>query len=154
MIETQNGANIKLTPSPSQQKIIERLKSLIQQKNSVTNHLEDNENDRDNDYSNLPENDFDQPLSCSYYSCEEFVDAKLQAHKNFSIIHLNINSKLIKRQISHLVEHKVLVAIFWYCWYFLKLLVLVVLFGICGTFWCYWYLRYFLILFGTFGTFW
>ena len=92
VIETQNGANIKLTPSPSQQKIIERLKNLIQQKNSVTNHQEDNENDRDNDYSNLPENDFDQPLSCSYYSCEEFVDAKLQAHKNFSILHLNIHS--------------------------------------------------------------
>ena len=32
VIETQDGANIRLTPTPSQQKIINRLKNLVQQK--------------------------------------------------------------------------------------------------------------------------
>ena len=84
VIETQNGANISLTPTPSQQKIIDRLKNLIQQKDSTY--------DKDNNYSEIPENDHDQPLSCSYYSCEEFVKAKIEPHKNFSILHLNIHS--------------------------------------------------------------
>ena len=35
VIETQNGANISLTPTPSQQKIIDRLKNLLQQKDST-----------------------------------------------------------------------------------------------------------------------
>ena len=35
---------------------------------------------------------FDQPLSCSYYSCEDFVKAKFESQKNFSILHLNIHS--------------------------------------------------------------
>ena len=86
MIETQNGANIRLTPTPSQQKIIDRLKNLIQQKNSNHDH------DDQDKYGDLPDNEFDKPLSCSYYSCEEFVNAKLQAHENFSILHLNIHS--------------------------------------------------------------
>ena len=81
---SENGANISLKPTPNQQKIIDRLKNLIQQQGSTY--------DKDNDYSNLPENDYDQPLSCTYYSCEEFVNTKLESHKNFSILHLNIHS--------------------------------------------------------------
>ena len=86
VLETQNGANIRLTPTPSQQRIIDRLKNLIQQQDNAHDH------DKDNDYAELPDNDFDKPLSCSYYSCEEFINAKLEAHENFSILHLNIHS--------------------------------------------------------------
>ena len=88
VIETQNGASIRLTPTPAQEKIINRLKNLIYQKHAQP----DFDCDDDNEYSNVPQNNFDQPLSCFYYSCDEFVDAKLEAHKNFSILHLNIHS--------------------------------------------------------------
>ena len=87
VLETQNGANIRLTPTPSQLKIIQRLKNLIHQKDSIPSHDDDTD-----EYSAIPENDFDQPISCTYYSCEDFVNAKLEAHKNFSILHLNIHS--------------------------------------------------------------
>ena len=59
---------------------------------TTSNSLPDFDSDDDNEYSNVPQNNFDQPLSCTYYSCEEFLDAKLEAHKNFSILHLNIHS--------------------------------------------------------------
>ena len=83
--ETQNGSNIRLTPTPSQQIIIDKLDNLVQQHNA-------NREDKDHDYSNQPDNEFDQPLTCSYFSCEEFVDAKIESSKNFSILHLNIHS--------------------------------------------------------------
>ena len=44
--------------------------------------------------------DFDQPLSCSYYSCEDFIKAKFESQKNFSILHINIHS--IQRHIEEL----------------------------------------------------
>ena len=85
IIENQNGSNIKLTPTPTQQIIIDKLNNLIQQQNFCTD-------EKDHDYSNQPDNEFDQPLTCSYFSCEDFVNAKIEASKNFSILHLNIHS--------------------------------------------------------------
>ena len=85
VIETQNGSNLKLTPTPAQQIIIDKLNNLIQQQNQ-------NSYEKDHDYSNQPDNEFDQPITCSYFSCEEFVNAEIEADKNFSILHLNIHS--------------------------------------------------------------
>ena len=85
VVETQNGSNIKLSPTPTQQIIIDKLNNLIQQQNF-------NVEEKDHDYSNQPDNEFDQPLTCSYFSCEDFVNAKIEAGKNFSILHLNIHS--------------------------------------------------------------
>ena len=76
VIETQNGSEIKLTSSPSQQIIIDKLNNLIQQQNFSTD-------DKDHDYSNQPDNEFDHPLTCSYFSCEDFVNAKIDPNKNF-----------------------------------------------------------------------
>ena len=56
--------------------------------------------DKDHDYSNLPDNEFDHPLTCSYFSCDDFVNAKIDAGKNFSILHLNIHS--IQRHVEEL----------------------------------------------------
>ena len=61
------------------------MNNLIQQQNFT-------QDDKDHDYSNQPDNEFDQPLTCSYFSCEDFVNAKIEASKNFSILHLNIHS--------------------------------------------------------------
>ena len=91
ILETQNGANIKLTPTPTQQIIIDKLNNLLIQQNSTT-RFDHDEDTPDEDYSNQPSNEFDQPISCSYYSCDDFVKAKLEASKNFSILHLNIHS--------------------------------------------------------------
>ena len=85
VIETENGSNIKLTPTPSQQAIMNKLNNLITDANTRTVYDDKPENDFDG-----PE--FDQPLSCSYYSCEDFVKAKFVSHKNFSILHMNIHS--------------------------------------------------------------
>ena len=93
IIETQNGSNINLTPTPTQQMIIDKLNNLIQQQNFCTE-------EKDHDYSNQPDNEFDQPLTCSYFSCEDFVNAKIEASKNFSILHLNIHS--IQRHVEEL----------------------------------------------------
>ena len=78
VLENQNGANIKLTPTPSQLKIIQRLKNLINQKDSINSHDDDID-----EHNEIPENDLDQPISCSYYSCEDFVNAKLEANPAF-----------------------------------------------------------------------
>ena len=85
VIETQNGSNIRLNPTPSQQIIKDKLNNLVQQQNFNTD-------EKDHDYSNQPDNEFDQPITCSYFSCEDFVNAKIEANKNFSILHLNIHS--------------------------------------------------------------
>ena len=84
VIETENGSDIKLTPTPTQKIIIDKLNSLMQQQ-----YIKD---DKENDYSNQPDNEFDHPLTCSYFTCDDFVDAKIEASKNFSILHLNIHS--------------------------------------------------------------
>ena len=57
--------------------------------------------DKDLAYSILPHNEFDHPLTCSYYSSGDFVNAKVD--KNFSTLPLNIHS--IQR---HLEELRVL----------------------------------------------
>ena len=59
-----------------------------------------NDDDSDNEFDG-PE--FDQPLSCSYYSCEDFVKAKFESQKNFSILHMNIHSIQL-----HIEELKIL----------------------------------------------
>ena len=73
--------------------IIDKLNNHIQQQNFNTN-------EKDHDYSNQPDNEFDQPITCSYFSCEDFVNAKIEASKNFSILHLNIHS--IQRHVEEL----------------------------------------------------
>ena len=93
VIETQNGSDIQLSPTPTQQIIIDKLNNLIQRQNF-------NQEDKDNDYSSVPDNEFDQPLTCSYFSCDDFVSAKIDANKNFSILHLNIHS--IQRHVEEL----------------------------------------------------
>ena len=85
ILESVNDSNIQLKPSPSQQLIIDKLNSLIAQNN----------NDKDDSDS-----EFDQPTSCSYYSCDEFIKASFQPSKNFSILHLNIHS--IQKHIGEL----------------------------------------------------
>ena len=85
VIETLDGSNIKLTPTPDQQVIIDKLNNLITEANTRILYNDESENDFDG-----PE--FDQPLSRSYYSCEDFVKAKFECHKNFSILHMNIHS--------------------------------------------------------------
>ena len=85
VIETRNGANIKLTPTPNQQVIIDKLNNLITQTNTRIIYDDDSENEFDG-----PE--FDQPISCSYYSCDDFVKAQFESNKNFSILHMNIHS--------------------------------------------------------------
>ena len=49
---------------------------------------------------NDSDSEFDQPISCSYYSCDDFIKASFQSSKNFSILHLNIHS--IQRHIEEL----------------------------------------------------
>ena len=39
-----------------------------------------------------PESEYDQPINCSYYNCEEFISANFNSNQNFSILHLNIHS--------------------------------------------------------------
>ena len=90
VIETQEGSNIRLNPTTAQQKIIDRINNLIIQRNNT--YINNSEYDDDVDYSGRPDNDVDQPITCSYYTCDDFVKAKLEAHKNFSILHLNIHS--------------------------------------------------------------
>ena len=74
-ITVSDDINIRLNPSPTQKVIIDKLNKYIEQSNNDDSDLE-----------------YDQPISCSYYSCEEFVQANFQASKNFSIMHLNIHS--------------------------------------------------------------
>ena len=89
MLETQNGSDIKLTPTLAQKKIIDKLNFLITQTNSTFNSTE---GEKDTEYGDQIDNEFDQTLTCQYFSCDEFVDAKIEAQKNFSILHLNIHS--------------------------------------------------------------
>ena len=93
VIETQNDSNIRLTPTPTQQKIIDKLNNIILQQNS-TNFDADGDDDDDENLSSSqpPTNEFDVPISCSYYTCDDFVSAKFEASKTFSILHLNIHS--------------------------------------------------------------
>ena len=65
--------------------ITNKLNSLIAQSNIDTN---------DSD------SEFDQPISCSYYSCDDFIKASFQSSKNFSILHLNVHS--IQKHIEEL----------------------------------------------------
>ena len=69
------------------------MNNLIQQQNFSIG-------EKDHDYSNQPDNEFDQPLTCTYFSCDDFVNAKIEAGKNFSILHLNIHS--IQRHVEEL----------------------------------------------------
>ena len=82
--DVETDDNINLKPTPAQQAIIAKLNYLIEQNNRTI--------DDDSEY--------DQPINCSFYSCEEFIKAKFQASKNFSILHLNIHS--IQKHIGEL----------------------------------------------------
>ena len=81
ILEPENNLNIKFKPSPSQQRLIDKLNNLIEKGTyNISNFAE-------------PDEIYDEPpISCSYFSCKEFVDSKFQADKNFSILHLNIHS--------------------------------------------------------------
>ena len=78
IVESENDINIRLKPSLTQQVIIDKLNSLIDQNNNCNNDESVSE--------------YDQPISCSYYSCDEFIKANFKSSKNFSILHLNIHS--------------------------------------------------------------
>ena len=83
----ENHNTINLTPTPSQQTIINKINNLLEEKNNFDNN--------DNVYHEADYNDYqeaNESLNCRYVSCEEFVEAKYDANKNFSIIHLNIHS--------------------------------------------------------------
>ena len=64
-------------PSPSQQKLFNKLNGIINQ---------DNLTHDDSDEDNQP------PIDCNYYNINEFTEAKFNAPKSFSILHLNIHS--------------------------------------------------------------
>ena len=92
VVETQNQSHIKLSPSPTQQIIIDKLNNIISQQNSTALN-EDEDDDEDPQSSDQPpDNESDKPISCSYYSCDDFVKAKFESAKNFPILHLNIHS--------------------------------------------------------------
>ena len=79
-------SNFLLNPSPAQYRIIDdKLNNLVAQSNK----------DKD-DF----ESEFDQPVSFSYYSCDEFIKASFQSSKSFSILYLNIHS--IQKHIEEL----------------------------------------------------
>ena len=71
--------DFNVLPSPAQQRLFNKLNNIINQ-NSF-NH------DGNND-----EVDDQPPVDCSYYNVNEFLDAKFNASKSFSILHLNIHS--------------------------------------------------------------
>ena len=65
-------------PSPTQQKLFNKLNDIINQ-NNITHDDSDE--------------DANQPLiDCNYYNINDFTDAKFNASKSFSILHLNIHS--------------------------------------------------------------
>ena len=70
-------SNFLLNPSPAQYRIIDKLNNLVAQSNI----------DKDDS-----ESEFEQPIPCYYYTCDEFIKASFQSSKSFSILHLNIHS--------------------------------------------------------------
>ena len=69
--------DIKFKPSPAQQAAIDKLNKYIE----YCNH----------NISDEPKTEYDQPISCSYYNCEEFISAKFNSNQNFSVLHINIH---------------------------------------------------------------
>ena len=65
-------------PSPAQQKLFNKLNNIINQ-----NSINQDENAEDKDQP---------PIDCKYYNLNEFSDAKFNASKSFSMLHLNIHS--------------------------------------------------------------
>ena len=57
--------------------VIDRLNKLIEQSNNSINDESDSE--------------YDQPILCNYFSCNEFIEAKFQSSKKIAILHLNIH---------------------------------------------------------------
>ena len=75
----EDNINLSLNPTPAQQAIIDKLNNYITQANT-------------DDSLDSSESELEQPLTCSYFSCDDFVRAKFETGKNFSIFHLNIHS--------------------------------------------------------------
>ena len=75
--------NLKLNLTSAQQEVINKLNKLIHETNTSDSDDEDH-----------------QQILCNYYSCEEFIQTKFNANKNFSIFHVNIHS--IQRHIDEL----------------------------------------------------
>ena len=78
ILDSDNDSDIKLNPSPAQRVVIDRLNKLIEQTNISIN--------------DESESEYDQPILCNYFSCDEFIEAEFQSSKSFSILHLNIHS--------------------------------------------------------------
>ena len=78
--------NLQTSLTPSQQSILDRIEIAVQDQ-------EDND-DSDNDDMDI------NPVTCKYYSINEFIKLKPQSKKYFSIFHLNIHS--IQRHIEEL----------------------------------------------------
>ena len=70
--------NLKFKPTPAQKAAIDKLNKYIEHcnQNTITE----------------PDNEYEQPINCSYYSCEEFMSAEFNPKLNFSILHINIHS--------------------------------------------------------------
>ena len=79
-INNVDNLNLALDPSPAQQAIINKLNNYITHSASS------------NDSEDPLESELEQPVTCSYFSCDDFVKAKFETDKNFSIFHLNIHS--------------------------------------------------------------
>ena len=72
-------SDFNVLPSPSQQKLFNKLNQII---NKSTFNQDDN-NTEDEDQLQI---------DCNYYNIDEFSDAKFNASKSFSLLHLNIHS--------------------------------------------------------------
>ena len=71
-------SDFNVLPSPSQQKLFNKLNQII---NQNTNVLDNSTEDEDQ-----------HQIDCNYYNIDEFCDAKFNASKSFSLLHLNIHS--------------------------------------------------------------
>ena len=74
--------NIKFTnftPTLSQQEMFNKLNQEINEYNTRVINEEN-------------ESDYNQPVTCNYYSIKEFTECKFNTRKTFSIMHLNIHS--------------------------------------------------------------
>ena len=71
--KSERNINIRLNTSPSEQMIVDKQNNLIEQTTNCINEESDSE--------------YDQQISCSHYSSDEFIKASFQSNKIISIMH-------------------------------------------------------------------
>ena len=79
-----NEVNTDFTPSAYQKELFDRLKTAVNN-NEFDLNAENNEDNEDND-NVIPS------INCNYYSIEDFISAKFNPSRTFSILHYNIHS--------------------------------------------------------------